>query len=265
MNIVINNPQKAECFACIFQHIKVFTEHINIMFNTDKMYIQAMDNSRVSIFEINLPAEWFDVYTQTNNESCVIGVNASILFRILNARDKTQQINLIYDKSRDRLEIHFTGENKSEFDKHFEIGLIDIESEIMAIPVIDYQAEFTLESYNFANIINQLKMFGDTIDIKCSEEKILLGSSSADQGKMYVEIDIDDLSSFVINEGQTVNLSFSLSYLHNICLYNKISKEVDVKLSEDYPMQIVYKISGHEDASIHFFLAPKINDEDSVN
>jgi proliferating cell nuclear antigen PCNA len=262
MNIIINNPQKAECFASIFQHIKVFTEHINIMFDSEKMYIQSMDNSRVSIFEINLPSDWFDVYTQTNDESCVIGVNASILFRILNARDKTQQINLIYDKSRDRLEIHFTGENKSEFDKHFEIGLIDIESEIMNIPPIDYQAEFTLESSNFANIINQLKMFGDTIEVKCSEEKIILGSSSSDQGKMYVEIDIDDLSSFIINEGESVNLSFSLMYLHNICLYNKIAKEVDVKLSEDYPMQILYKLPGHDDATIKFFLAPKINDDD---
>lgn len=262
MNIIINNPQKAECFASIFQHIKVFTEHINIMFDSEKMYIQAIDNSRVSIFEINLPSEWFDIYTQTNNESCVIGVNASILFRILNARDKTQQINLIYDKSRDRLEIHFTGENKSEFDKHFEIGLIDIESEIMNIPPIDYQAEFTLESSNFANIINQLKMFGDTIEVKCSEEKIILGSSSSDQGKMYVEIDIDDLSSFIINEGESVNLSFSLMYLHNICLYNKISKDVDVKFSEDYPMQIFYKLPGHDDATIKFFLAPKMNDDD---
>ena len=45
-----------------------------------------------------------------------------------------------------------------------------------------------------------------------------------------------------------------------IFLYNKISKEVEVKISEDYPMKIIYQLHGHDDAKIVFFLAPKISE-----
>jgi hypothetical protein len=146
------------------------------------------------------------------------------------------------------------------FDKHFEVALMDIESEIMQIPETEYQAEFSIGSTVFANIINQLKLFGDSLDIKCNEEKIELCSNSMEQGKMSVEIQMDDLTSFVIDEGGELQLSFSLTFMHNICLYNKISKEMEVKIGADYPMKIVYQLPGHDDAKMVFFLAPKISE-----
>jgi proliferating cell nuclear antigen len=261
MNIIINSPQKAECFAFLFQHIKMFTEHINMMFEKERLYIQAMDNSRVSILEINIPKDWFDAYEIA--ASVTIGVNANILFRVLNAREKTQIIKMEHkNETNDKLNIHFTSDNKEEFDKHFEISLISIDSETMDIPEIEYQAEFTIGSANFANIINQLKTFGDSLEINCSEEKIMLTSSSIDQGKMSCEIKMDDLSSYAIEEGESIKSGFSLNYLHNICLYNKLSKEIDIKISGDYPMKIVYHIVGSETAKMTFFLAPKISDDD---
>lgn len=261
MNIAITNLQKAETFAAIFQHIKVFTDNVNIMFESERMYIQAMDTSRVSIFEIILPSTWFDKYEQTNTANTTIGINTIILFKILNTRDKMQEIAIDFSQDNtDKLFIHFTSENKAEFDKHFEVALMDIESEIMQIPEIEYQAEFSIGSTIFANIINQLKLFGDSLDIKCNEEKIELCSNSMEQGKMSVEIQMDDLTSFVIDEGGELQLSFSLIFMHNIFLYNKISKEVEVKISEDYPMKIIYQLHGHDDAKIVFFLAPKISE-----
>lgn len=262
MKLYITNQVKADCFALIFQHMKVFTEHINLMIEEGRIYIQSMDTSHVSIVEVILPKEWFDEYELDSKESITLGISSSLLFRVLNARDKTQNITLEYDMSEpDKLNIHFTGENKQEFDKHFELSLIDIDSEIMEIPSIDYQAEFTLGSQNFANIINQLKMFGDNLDLKCCENEIMLCSSSVEQGKMYVEIKIDDLSSFAIDENETIQSSFSLTFMHNICLYNKLSKEVDVKISNAYPLKIIYKLPMNDNAQMIFYLAPKINDD----
>lgn len=271
MNIIINNPQKIECFTGIFQHMKTFTEHINILFEKGRMYIQTMDHSHISIFEVSLPSEWFDIYEHNSNASIKIGINSSILFRVLNSRDKTQKINILYNESHDTMEIHFTPINSiekndkntinAEFDKHFEISLLDIDNELIDIPIIDYQAEFTIASFNFANMINQLKMFSDNLDLVCSEEKIMLYSTSAEQGKMFVEINIDDLSTFIIDEGETIKMSFSLTQIHNICLYNKMSKEVDIKFKNNYPLKLIYNLFGHPDAEIRFYLAPKINDD----
>ncbi|NCA17368.1 MAG: hypothetical protein EBS90_10050, partial [Betaproteobacteria bacterium] len=59
---------------------------------------------------------------------------------------------------------------------------------------------------------------------------------------MRVDVGIDELTAFAINEGETLNLAFSLNYIHNMCLYNKLSKDIDIKISTDYPMKIGYQL-----------------------
>jgi hypothetical protein len=104
-------------------------------------------------------------------------------------------------------------------------------------------------------------MFGDTIDIVCSEEKISMNSLSDGFGKMTVNIDIDDLDSFAINEGENIMLSFSLNILNNVCAYHKITKDMEVKFIKNFPMKIIYNL-GQEDATMTFYIAPKIQDDD---
>ena len=261
MNVIIRNPQKSDIFASLFQHIRLFTEHINIMFETDKVYFQSMDSAKVSVFELTLPSTWFDVYEHTNGAAIPIGISSSLLFKILNTRDKAQETIIRYDTDNsDKLYIGFTCDNKAIFDKNFEIPLMDLEYELMHIPAMDTQAELSISAINFSNIINQLKLFGDTLEIECNEENVILHSVSQDCGKMQVEISIDELTAYAINEGEVVKLSFSLIILHNICMYSKISKNMDIHLVENYPMKLTYNL-GSDDANLVFYLAPKISDD----
>jgi len=278
MELVIQNQTKADAFTGIFQHMKLFTEHITLMCDEDKIYMQCMDKSNVAIVELTLPAEWFDRYENTAGENIRIGFNATFLHRILSSRDKGQQIQLVYSAAdTDRIMIHLTSDSDDaavadsasvstkkralpSFAKHFELPLIDIEEEGMSIPPIEYMAEMTMLSSQFSETITQLKMFGDTADFNCSEERIILTSTSQDQGKMFVEIPIDDLSEFSIEEGAHLELSFSLTYLKNMCAYNKLSESVVLKFSDSFPLQIVYPLGG-ENAQLAFHLAPKIHDD----
>jgi proliferating cell nuclear antigen len=259
MHIIISNHAKAESFAMMFQHMKAFSDHINIMFESSRFYIQCMDSAHVSIMELTLPSTWFDVYSFT--EPMTIGLSSAMLYKILNSRGKMQELKIEVDSdSSDNLSIHFTGDSKNEFDKHFELPLMSIDSELMEIPGLDYQAELTLTSSHYASIIGQLQMFGDTMTIDCSENRIMLVSQSRDQGKMFVEIKIDDVAGFSIEEGLELKLSFALGYIRNMCLYNKITDQIEIKLSENFPMKVVYTL-GQEDATMCFYLAPKMNDD----
>lgn len=260
MNITINNSIKADIFSIIFQHIKAFTEHVIIMFEKDRVYFQSMDSARISVFELFIPSTWFDHYELQQEGSVPIGVSSTLLFKILNTRDKGQLVQLSYDPtSEDKLCIHFTSEDKTVFDKHFELPLVDLDTELMGIPDMECNAEFSISSASFANIISQLRLFGDTLDIECSEDKIELRSLSDGSGKMSVDIQIDELSEYSINEGEHIHLTFGLNMLNNICLYHKIAKEVNIKLIKDYPMQVVYYF-GDDDTKLIFYLAPKITD-----
>ena len=282
MEIIIRNSDKADKFAAIFQHIKLFTEHISVSCSKTHMRMQCMDTAHVAIIEMSLPAKWFDVYTLSEDDGANvrIGFNATYLHRILSSRDKDQQIQLVHSsEDADRLLIHLTKPEDSfvsdtgsvnakkekekktnHFDKHFELPLIDIEEETMDIPEIEYAAELAMHSSQFADIVAQLKMFGDTMEVQCSEERIALASTSQDQGKMFVEIGINDLSEFAIDEGADLALSFSLTYLKHFCAYNKISELVAIKFGDSYPMRVSYSLGEEEDANLVFHLAPKIAD-----
>ena len=259
MEIIIENPTRAEIFATLFQHMKLFTENMNIHFNKDEVFIQAMDSSHVSILEIKLPSEWFDTY-KVNNDT-MIGVNTNVLFKVLNTREKSHTLRLLLEEGdMDKLEINLLSENTNVYNRNYVIPLVDIDSEIMGIPEMEYQAELSFPSTVFSTLIDQMKMFGETLNITCSEEKVEMNAESIDNGKMYVNIPIDDLNSFAIEEDETLNMSFSLLHLKNICLYGKISKEVEVNLKREYPIKLVYTLD-HEDAKAMFYLAPKIDDE----
>jgi len=260
MNLEITQSAKCETFVSMFQHIKQFTEFANILFEESRMYLQCMDSAHIMIFEIILPNTWFDVYQL--KENTIIGLNTGILAKVLSTREKNQSIQ-INTRIEDMLCFDFacseSNVSHQVFDKHFEIPLLDIEAEQLEIPEIDHQAEFVLPSITFANLIHQLKQFGDTLEFFCSEEKISMSSRSLELGKMSVQLSIDDLQEFAIEEDEQLILSFSLKYMHDICLYQKLTKLISIGISRNYPMKVSYQMM--DDACMNFYLAPKIEEE----
>ena len=259
MEICINNLLKLEIFTSIFQHMKLITESVNIDCNEDRMYIQTMDNSKISILEITIPKSWFCHY------SCpvpvIVGVNSSMFHRILTARDKVQTMQILYDVESecDKLFIYMKSPIKTVFDRDFEVPLIELDTETMSIPEMEYHADISLPSADFALLINQLKGFGDTLQILCNEHKIEMISKSIEQGRMSVSVKIDDLTGFAIEENKELNMCFSLNLLQIICSYSKISKEVEIKMFENYPLFICY---SNDELKIRHFIAPKISDDE---
>ena len=259
MELSIQKPNRCEIFATLFQHLKLFSEHININFYNDHIFIQGMDNSHVSVYEIKLPGDWFETYNTTSDT--VIGVNTNILFKVLNTRDKSHKLSLKLDESdSNKLEISLQSESKEVVDLNYVIPLIDIDSEMMHIPDMEYEAEMSFPSSTFSTLIDQMKLFGETFNICCSEESIRMSAESQESGKMFVDIPIDDLNAYAIEEDKSLDLSYSLNHLKHICLYNKISKEINIDLKENYPIRFTY-ILDNEEAKAVFYLAPKINDD----
>jgi proliferating cell nuclear antigen len=257
MDINLNNLHKIESFTILFQNLKLFSDNINIDCNEERIYIQTMDNLKISIIEINIPSTWFCYY------SCpipvVLGINSNIFSKILSSREKQQTMQIVYNNEQeDKLFFHMSCDIKTVFDRDFEIPLINLETDLMVIPPIEYQADISLPSSDFALIINQLRGFGEILEIICNEEKIEMITKSIEQGKMSVLVNIDDVSGFAIEESCELNMSFSLNILSLICSFSKLSKEIDIKMHKEYPLYISFH---NEELYVKHYLAPRINDE----
>lgn len=258
MKLHIVDKSKCDIFAGILQNLNKFATDINFYFNSDHLYIQGMDSSHCSMFEIKIHDSWFELYEI--EENIMLGINTLILFKIMNTRQPNQLIELICETN-DKLSINFiNSENSNEFPKQYEINLMDLDSELLSIPDCDFNVEFSLESKPFATLIDQLAIFGDNIEFNCSEEHVDL-IAQGDFGTMKVNLLDEDkkyVEEVIIGLDDEMKFSYSIKFLQIFCSFSKIVSNVKINLLENTPMRVQYKLD--DDSYIHLFLAPKVED-----
>lgn len=261
MNLLLRD-EKADKFASLFQYLsKSFGEQVVLQFDSkDGMFMQCMDSSQVSITEIKLIPSFFNGYVC--ERKIEIGVSSLLLYRILCAREKSQCLQLKVDDDLAQATLCFLGDTKTSFNKTYIIPLINIQQDILDIPTIEYVAEFSLNSANFATMISNMKLFGDTVKVECTEEQILWEIKSLEAGALKVEIEIKDLHAYAIDEDTAdLHASFSLNYLNNICQYHKLCPLMEFFFSKDMPLKIRYQIDS--ESQMVFYLASKIDDDEA--
>jgi proliferating cell nuclear antigen len=257
MKITISNKNKKDIFVSLFQVLKNCTSLITVIFETDNLHIQGMDKSHVCLFDVTLKSTWFEEYIV--EEKTTVSFDASVFHLIISTKQDSHNI-IIHKTEEDSLNVDLVSKehSKGEFDKYFKISLAEFDHQLMNVPEVDYDAEFSISSKKICEIVSQMMTFGTNININCSEEKINLITNGI-TGEMLVNIPIEDLTEYSIVEGGEINLSYSLNYIYKMCLTNKLSNEIIFNISEEYPMKIQYDL-GDESYMI-FFIAPKISND----
>jgi proliferating cell nuclear antigen PCNA len=229
-----------------------------MIYKKNELYIQGMDKAHVCLFEVKLQNSWFNEYKSKDDDEFVT-VDSHIFFNILSIIEEKQTLCLWYDShsEADKLNIDCKSSNdvKGEYNKFFNIPLVDIDSNLLEIPEVEYDVDFSIKAKKMCDITSQLLIFGDIMNIKCGEDEILIGCNGVN-GEMSVNIPIDDLSEYSIAEGETMNVSYSLTYLSKMCMTTKLSSEIEFGVSTEYPMRIKYSLG--EGSRFLFFIAPKI-------
>jgi proliferating cell nuclear antigen len=259
MNLIIANKSKLEAFVAIFQLLKNWGSHVSLLFDKDKLYIQSMDKSHVCLADIIIKDKWFSQFNFTKINK--LSVNSTHFSILMNYALKHDALELKYDENEpDKLFINFLNatENKGLFNHFFELNLIEIDEDSLGIPEIDYDVEFTIESKKLSDIFNELNVFGEDLNIKCSETKLEL-NTHGDATKLKIDIPIDDLDEYAISEDKEIDILFSLNHLCKMCVSMKIGSKISIGISDNYPMSLNYDLG--DNSSVSFFIAPKISDD----
>jgi len=260
MKFVVSEKSKKDAFISLFQLLKNCATAVNISLNDNFLYIQGMDKAHICLYEIRILASWFDKYEKSEGDVSCICIPTSIFHKILSIADDFYSIMIHYDGDNiDSLNIDFLNEMgiKGEANKYFKLPLMDYDEELLHIPEMEYDAEFSMKSKKASDIINQLAIFGDTVNIVCNEEVVSM-VSSGENGEMKMNIAIDDLIEFSISEGEVINLSYGINNIQSMCISNKISSDVEFAVNKNSPMRIKYNLGP--DSYVRFYIAPKLDD-----
>ena len=262
MKVTISNKNKKDLFVALFQIIKGCTSVVRVIFQEDKMYIQGMDKSHVCLFDAKINSTWFSSFEI--NKDVNLSFDSSVFYSIISSKSDSQDLIItMEDDNEDTILIQFIPQEKESkkghdcFKKFFKMPLTEYEYDEMAIPVVEYDAEFSLSSKQISEMFSQLSNFGNDIIIKCSEEEISLTTNGI-TGEMRVDIPIDDLSGYSIIEGEEIVLTYSLSYINKMCITSKLSNDIEFSLSNNCPMKISYDLG--DNSLLQFFMAPKMNE-----
>jgi proliferating cell nuclear antigen PCNA len=259
MRAIISEAKKCVKFTALFNHLKQFTSNILLNFKTNGLYIQCLDDSHCCLFESNLSSKWFSEYEVS--VPVTIGINLSMFYKVLNARHETQAIEIRLQKNKtDHVFINFIIGASGNFDKYFELSLIDIEMELMNVVNNETLVDLHMETKTFCEMISQFMIFDDVLTITFNEDKISLKASGSD-GKMRTELRLDDVKEYVTAESITLVQSYSLKYINMMCHFNKLSSDLYMGFSDTMPMLMKYDLG--EDSYASFHLAPKITDEEN--
>jgi proliferating cell nuclear antigen PCNA len=261
MKLILQNGDKVQQFIAMFKGISRITSDININPNEEGLYLQGMDSAHCCLAEVKIDKSWFCEYTWV--EDVAIGINTTMLSKVIDCWSSGYTIQMTTNDENSTMNIVFQGDKL--ITKEFNIPQMTIERDIVDIPVVDYDMDLTIVSTEFKNMIDELKMFNDTLIMSCNLDFIEL-TSSGDDGTACLKIKEEDIIEYAValDEGDTFVQHVGINMVHICCSICKINDEVNVHCSKDSPLKISYSLDGLKTAVnpsyIRFFIAPKVEE-----
>jgi proliferating cell nuclear antigen PCNA len=278
MNFTLTTSEKLQKFNSIFSTIKNVSDAINLYLKPEGIYFQTMDSGHICMCEMKLASSWFDDYECEGEH--VLGLNTRILAMVTSCFDEKQSLSWKYTGSTsDNLIISYKSkdEQSKEFNKDFEVPLIELDTEIMQVPEdSEWMMDIVIMSKRFTKIMSQFEMFGEEFTCKGTEDNLTF-TARGDFGKVSACVDNDNLEEYSIAEDSTVEVSYALKYMKLITSFSKMSERTIANFSDSLPLRVQYTmdVSSSSDDEIdeigienmdecenyiRFFLAPKVDD-----
>jgi len=259
MRLEIDNKQKLDIFVSLFNILKNWGSFIIIHFEKDHVYIQSMDKSHICLANIHISSAWFSQYVNICSTKIVVeSTNFAMLMNCALKHDKTViKFDETIDPDKINIDCLNSKEHKGCFDHFFELSLVDMDEDNFEIPEVEYDIEFFIDSKKVVELVTELNAFGSNLNIIANAD-LLEFKASGDSGKLTVNIPIDDLEEYTISEDTNLSLTYSLSHLSKLCVSNKLSNNIYIAMSNDFPMLLKYNLG--DESNVSFYIAPKISD-----
>jgi proliferating cell nuclear antigen len=250
MRLVLSEPRFLK------ESVSILSELVNdvkIKLDADKLEIVAMDPANVAMIVFRLLNSAFAEYDIKGVE--VISVNLESLKQVLSRAKPNDNIVLELDEEKNRLKIGLRGESK----RNFNLGLIDIHEKEQKVPELDFSGSVEMSNVVFNEAVEDMDIVADTVSLSTDGNSFLIEAAGNTHDAKVSFNKSENISIALSEDKENVKAKYSIVYLKKILKGGKLADKVFLKLGQDYPLQIEYKVTD----KLHFrtLLAPRVSND----
>lgn len=247
----------------IVEAIKELVTSVNIDVNGSGISIQAMDSSHVALVSLSLKEDGFQQFRA--DRAMTLGLNIANLAKIMKCAGNDDIITMKAEEDPSSITFIFES-NKNDKISEFSLNLMTLDSEQLGIPETEYSSIVTMSAAEFTRICREMSQISETVQIETSKDAIKF-QVTGEIGGGTITIKANDSEKkeeqTILEVDEPVTLSFALRYLNLFNKASNLSSQVVLSMSNDTPLVVEYRIDKL--GSLKFYLAPKINEEETAS
>ncbi len=227
----------------VLDSLRDMINQANFDCSADGISLQAMDEAHVSLVTMTLRAQAFEMFRC--DRSLSLGINLANFCKVLKCAQNDDTVKITADdEGADCAEFMFSNQGGDRV-AHFQLKLMDIDSEHMNVPNGEYQAVIHMPSSEYRRIFTDLSVIGDTVTIEASKQSVCF-SVDGDIGVGALNVRqsdaVDEKQAVSISVKEPVKMTFPGRYLVMFTKACPVSQTVSLCLHEEQPLAVEFTL-----------------------
>ncbi len=221
-------------------------------FNVDeaRIWLLAMDSSRVALVDFELPGEFFDEYRCDGEPRIFIKIDEFLKF--LDRVERDERVKISLDEERARLVIRCIRQGHS---RRFTMPILEPLDEEVPQPKILFKSSARILTQGLRRAIRDADLVSEHVKIEVVDDMLKM-NAVGDIGSVYSDWERGDDELLELKAEEDSGATFTLGYLRDIINSAGVSSEVaTLELTTDMPIRMDFELPQ---GKLVYYLAPVI-------
>lgn len=144
---------------------------------------------------------------------------------------------------------------KGDSTRTFNLSLLGSEENEQKVPSLEFPLSVIISSEALNDAVEDGSIIGDSIALSVDKE-IFVVASEGTTSEAIVELPKGGSTRITNSSGKNIRAKYSVEYLKKMSKASKLSEEVKIEFSEDYPLRLEYLVK--DKIHLQFILAPRV-------
>lgn len=266
LDVSLRDENKIQLFSTLLMKLKLLNDNILLRWRTEGLRITMPDRTHQGVVLAFIPSGWFDSFSillETGATQASTHLRTGVLKNALSVLNQSHGTLRLTKEGHDGniLTMEFYSKAGGTIDKIFRLPLMELDDEAGSIVFCDSfnegpsEVDFQVSSARWADDMKDMKLFGSTVRLFCSEDAVTLTTQSEDTCEYTSTLGVDSIA---IVEGTTHEESFGLRIMIDLCAFINLSSNLVVELPLDNPLRLVFPMD--EGLLFVCHVAPRVKD-----